>query len=340
MRALGLVLAPALALGLVAPAAAEPVTVTREQAVPARPGRDYTRLMTIHPGEHTYATDVTASGKVVLTRHGQDRVSDFLLLDPETKRRTPLPTPGDYPSILDLGTDEVWYVDSDRAGRATVYRYDRHRQRMRHFLLPDASQRPRYIDRVIGLEGDAIWFTTGDRQEHNDENVWSVDFGKPGTLTQQGRQLGNPTVVDGVLAWSKSGSADGPDLLVMRDLATDEVTRARLPDGCWREPSRVQGNGDRFVLDVGCQNPEGETVVADRSGELTTILDVESDEGDLGTSDRGVFFYWYFYDFTTGRLLDISDMRLGDGEPVSGPGAHPVQVWPQRGGKALVVRLK
>jgi len=276
----------------------------------------------------------------VLARYAGQRTT-YRLVDPETGRRTTLPSPDGTPDLFRISADEVWYADTARvSGQTTVYRYDRENRRMRSFLLPDVAERESYANRVIGIEGRTVWFTSGKKQEHNDEDVWSVQFGKTRTVASEGRHQGNPVVVDGVLAWSESPTVDGPDYLALRDLATGEVTRAQVPDGCWREPGRVQGNGTRFVLDIGCDHPEGETMVVDRSGEVTTILRVESDEGSIGTSDRGVFFLWYFYDFTSGKLFDISDLRYAEGSPVSGPGDHPVQVWPQSHGRALVVRLK
>lgn len=343
MRALGparpLLLSLGLTIGLAGPASAEPVVVTQDDAVHARAGRDYTRLATLHLGRDTYASNVTASGKVVLTTY-DDRGSHFKVLDPETGRRTYLPAPSDYPSIVEITAPTVWYVDSDREGLATVYRYDRSTNRMRSFQLPDASNRPGYVYRVIGVEGRTVWFTGGSRQEHSTENVWSVRFGRPETLTPQGRRLGNPTFVDGVLAWSEYGT-QGPSHFAMRDVATGEVTRAELPADCAPRGDRPQSdNARQFVLILSCDSPEIEAAVIDRAGEIATIIQVAMDDGALGTSDRGVFFYDLFYDFATGRLLDYSDISNAEIDPAGGSGEHPVQVWPQRDGRTLVVRLK
>lgn len=339
MRSLGLALLVVLALA--APAAADPVVVTHDDQVQPRAGRDYSRLMSVHLGDATEATYVTAGGKIVLSHYSESGPMTLRLLDPETGRSTTLPAPGKFPRIVEMTADTIWYSDTARvSGQTTVYRYDRQHRRMRHFLLPDVAKRESYDNRVIGIEGRTIWYTSGQKQEHNDENVWSVRFGKAGTVTSEGRRLGMPVVADGVLAWSEYGLGDDPSYLAMRDLATGEVTRAEIPDACSPEPSRIQSNGSQFVQDVVCDDPEGETIVVDRSGEVTTILRVESDEGSIGTSDRGIFFFWDFYDLASGKLWDISDKRYAEGSPVSGPGTHPVQVWPQRDGQALVVRLK
>lgn len=339
MRALGPALALLLTLGLAGPATAEPVVVTQDDAVHARAGRDYTRLATLHLGEDEYANAVTASGKVVLTSY-DDRGSHFRLFDPETGRRTYLPAPGRYPTMIDISAPTIWYDVVDREGLATVYRFDRSSKRMRSFRLPDASQHHGDVYRVIGVQGRTVWYTSGPRQEHSSEDVWSVRFGRPHSLAAQGRRLGNPTFVDGVLAWSEYGIR-GPSHFAMRDVATGEVTRAELPDGCAPRGDRVQSSdARRFVLILNCDLPEIEAAIIDRSGEVTTIIQVAMDDGSLGTTDRGVFFYDLFYDVTTGRLLDYSDIGNSEIDPAGGPGDHPVQVWPQRDGRALVVRLK
>ncbi len=114
-----------------------------------------------------------------------------------------------------------------------------------------------------------------------------------------------------------------------------------LPDGCVPRGDRPQSdNARQFVLVLSCDSPEIEAAVIDRAGEIVTIIQIAMDDGALGTSDRGVFFYDLFYDFATGRLLDYSDIPNAEIYPAGGPGEHPVQVWPQRDGRALVVRLK
>jgi hypothetical protein len=158
--------------------------------VHARAGRDYTRLTTLRLGEDTYPVEVTHAGRIVLQRYTH-RGSAFTVLDPESGRRTGLPGPDRFSSLLRITAGEVWY-----------------------------------------------------------------------------------------------------------------------------------------------------SVVVDRTGATTAILEVAMEDGALGTSDRGVFFYDKFYDFATERLLDVSDIGNAEISPLGGPGSHPVQVWPQRDGRALVVRLK
>lgn len=338
MRALGLALAVVLLLGT-APASAEPVVVTAGDAVKAQAGRDYTRLAALGPDRAGQVVEVTAEGQLVM---GPDDGSRYWLLDPQTGRRSSFPEPGRPSTLVELTADRIWFARSDQ-GRFTVYRFDRDARRMERFRLPEASQRPRHIERVIGFVGDTVWFTTGDRTEHFTEDVWSVRFRDSDTLTREGRQLGLPSLNHGLLASTEYGQGEEPGALVQRDLATGETSRTPLPDGCRPvDTGRPQVGGTHVTLDVWCPDArnEGETFVVDRNGEITAILDVEPDEGNLGTVDRGVFIHRYFYDFATARLLTITGLKRLVGTRASGPGDHPVQVWPRRDGRSLVVRLK
>jgi streptogramin lyase len=159
MRSLGLGLLVVLVLGLAAPAAADPVVVTRDDAVQPRAGRDYTRLMSIHLGDDTLATNVTASGKVVLTHYSYTKPTRIRLLDPATGRRTPLPAPAKNPEVVRITAGTIWYSDTARvSGQTTVYRYDREKRRMRSFLLPDVAQRESYVNRtqILTTDGDQV----------------------------------------------------------------------------------------------------------------------------------------------------------------------------------------
>lgn len=337
MRALGLVLAPLLLLGA-APAFADPVVVTEDDAVHARAGRDYTRIATVRMADpdEDHPLEVTAGGNIVVQGFdGHDPT--FTLLDPGTGRRKALPSPGRRPSLLGITGSTVWYLDSAGAGvPARIYRYDRGADRMRSFRLP---VKERDFAEVIGRDGTTIWFATGPRGEDSvASHVRTVRFGRPGTLTSYGRKY-QARYADGVLAWTRT-RADGVSQVVQRDVATGEVVRTDVPEDCWAGRHRIQGNGALFVTDLTCEDPEQKAIVVDRAGEITTILAIAMEDGPLGTSDRGVFFYDTFYDFATGRLLDISDIGNARISPVSGRGEHPVQVWPQRDGRALVVRLK
>lgn len=334
MRILGLALL--LVLALAAPAAADPVVVTGDDAVHPRAGRDYTRLAALHLPKHVQIDYVTTTGKLVLDRDGKGPA--LVLLDPETKRRSAIPSPGSYPSVLDFTATTIWYVDRLRlGGDLAIYRYDRVKQRMRSFALPDAGRHQHDVDRLLGTYDGRLYFATGPRYDHNYDDLWSVRFGRPGTLRSEGKHKDDAGLVDGLLTWGRF-AVDGPSHLVVRDLATGEVARWELPDGC-SAGSPLQGNGRELVLNVRCDDPEGETLVLDRSGTVTAVLVVDTDEGALSTADRGAMFDSHFYDFTSGRLLDLAKPRSSFRSPTSGPGEHPVQVWPQHG-RDLVVRLR
>ena len=339
MRVLGLALAITLLVGA-APAVADPPVVTADDAVQARAGRDYTRLATLRLGEDTYPVEVTPAGRIVLQRYAHGG-STFTVVDPESGHRAGLPGPDTYSDLLRVTATEAWYSDvNSRTGRTKILRYDRDTGRVRSFRLPEKFDRQ--VSYVIGLDGDTVWYgSTPPREDHVDENVWSVRFGRPGTLTPRGRHRGNPVYADGILAWTRRGADfDQPGRVLLQDVASGAVTTTEMPAGCSQRSNRIQSNGSEFVAVLACDRPEQKAIVVDRSGTTTAILEVAMEDGALGTSDRGVFFYDKFYDFATGRLLDVSDIGNAEISPLGGPGEHPVQVWPQRDGRALVVRLK
>ncbi|GAA1155160.1 hypothetical protein [Nocardioides aquiterrae] len=338
MRALGLALALVLLLGS-SPALADPVVVTPDDAVKARPGRDYTRLATIRPGEDGYPVGVTPAGRIVLQRYAHGG-NTFTVLDPESGHRKRLPGPDRGSGLLRVTASEAWYEDvNSRTGRTTILRYRRDTGRVRSFRLPEEFERQ--VSYVIGLDGDTVWYGSAPpREDHADRNVWSIRFGHSGTLTPRGRHRGNPVYADGILAWTRQPDVDRPGQVLLQDVATGAVTTTEMPAGCSQRSNPIQSNGSEFVAVLACDHPEQKAIVVDRSGATTAILEIAMEDGAFGTSDRGVFFYDRFYDFATGRLLDVSDIGYGDIWPLGGPGEHPVQVWPQSGGKDLVVRLK
>ena len=319
-----------------APAGGPPV-ITAGDALRPRAGEDYSRITTLHLRDGEAATYVTAAGDIVL---GRADGRAYVLLDPTTGRRRALPTPGRYASVVELSATAVWYADTGpTSGDTTIYRYNRATHHMRGFMLPDISGRKMYTNNLLGRFGGRLYYTSGPRQDHLYDDVWSVRFGEPRTLRREARHKVAPTLGGGALVWG-TFDLDGPNYLVMHDLATGTVTRAEVPDGCRPDEMPAQGDGQEFVLTPTCDDPEREGIVVDRSsGEVTAVLRVAMEDGALGTSDRGVFFHALFYDFSTGRLLDLSDVGNGGTSPVSGPGEHPVQVWPQQH-RDLVVRLK
>lgn len=328
MRVLGLALALLLLLGS-APAGAEPVVITERDAVKPQPGVDYTRIGTLTPAQTRSAVAVTDSGKVVLWKDGR-----YLLLDPETgdmSRRLPSPP---HASLIQISRYEVWYEGVD-AGRTTIYVFSRSTRQMSTFRLPQKQLKQRA--HMIGRGAYTIWFGTARPREDNIyENVWSVKYGHPRRLELRARHLGNALRNGDILAWTEPGR------IGLRDLAHDgETTWTAMPDGCDQRSNRVQGNGEEFVAVLACDRPEQKAVVVDRSGETKAILEIAMEDGALGTSRRGVFFYDKFYDFASGRLLDISNIDNAEIRPLSAIYEdQPVQVWPQRSGRSLVVRLK
>lgn len=342
MRALGTALALVLTAGLAStsatvpagtPAAQDPPIVTAADAVSPREGEDYTVLTTLHLPKHGFVDEIGQTGELAIYRDYQR--PHIVLLDPESGRRTPLPGAGSG-SVLDLTADALWLLEYDRRGYVDgIDRYDRTSTRLRRFTLPEVG-RERDANYLHGVYRGRWYFGTGRAIEHETEDLWSLRFGKPRTVRSEGRHKSHPRVVDGRLTWT-TFSVDGPSHVVLRDLDTDEVTRWAIPDGC-SAAKALRGNGTQLLLDASCDRPEGQTFVLDQHGDVTAILRVNVDEGSSGIVDRGVTFPTHFYDFASGELYDLDVPPLSRRTATSGPGEHPIQVWPREHGE-LVVRL-
>jgi hypothetical protein len=326
--------------------AAPPPVVSADDAVQPQEGRDYRLVRTLRNRDAHRAAGVTGSGEVLLTWYTgfQDHVH-HALLDPRTGHRTPLPDLGPVSEVVEVSRTRAVLVTPAPGPPVRVVFWNRDSGRERGFTLPEVRGR---LYRVLDVEGDRVWFRTGPAGEHDaPDHVWSVRFGRPGTLQHLG-WFAAPAVADGVLAHAVRRSGGAPDAVTMRDLTGGPATRVPLPDGCSVEsPSTsVETNGEQASVDAYCGDHET-TFVVDRTDGLVADLRVESDEGNLQTSDRAVSFYWYAYDLLTGRLLDVSDRaRLTGTPPSAGPGDRPLMIWPRgtddhdRPGRVLVVRLK
>jgi hypothetical protein len=326
--------------------AAPPPVVSAADAVRPQEGRDYRLVRTLRDRDAHRAAAVTDSGEVLLTWYSGSRDHvHHALLDPRTGKRTRLPDLGPTSEVIEVTRTRSVLVTPAPGPPVRVVLWNRDSGRVRGFTLPEVRGR---LYRVLDVEDDRVWFRTGPAGEHDSpDNVWSMRFGRPGTLHHVGFFTA-PAVTDGVLAHAVRRSGDAPDAVTMRDVSGGPATRVPLPDDCSVEPSStsVETNGEQASVDAYCGDHET-TFVVDRTAGLVADLRVEADEGNLQTSDRAVSFYWYAYDLTTGRLLDVSDRtRLAGTPPVAGPGDHPLMLWPRgtdrhdRPTRVLVVRLK
>lgn len=272
------------------------------------------------------------------------------LLDPSTGHRKALPAMG--PVGLVSAEGPTWtFVHTPPRRPPVVVLLDRATDRVRRFSLPEVPRRHRST--VLGVDGTTVWFTTNwnDGQPSSDR-LWSVRFGRPGSLTAQGHRS-SPVLADGTLAWVNSPT-EGPGVIVTRAAAGGPVTRVTLPEDCVARPDRLLSAGTRIVADTACPDRMGAagpaselrsqpTFVVDPSAGVVAELRVEPDEGALRASTRVVSFYWYSLDLATGTLYDVSDRTGGSGlPPTTGPGDHPIALWPRGhgdGARVLVVRL-
>lgn len=308
-----------------------PVVVDADDAVRPRPGKDYTLIATLHLPARSSVQHVTEDGRLVLVR---ERRPHLLLIHAETGRRTPLPSPGYAARVVDVDADVVWYVsEARRGGDVAIHRYDLASDQMRRSPLPDVGQGRNKSAHVLGPYGARWFFSVGPRREDpRPQDVWSFEPTSAMSAQREARRKTGPTLIEGHLTWGEG------DRVALRDLATDEVERWPVPEGC-TAGSGLRGGAAELVLDVRCDRPEGQTLVFDRTGTVTAILRVDADEGSYGTRDRGTFLADTFYDFTTGRLYDLRTPASSLRRPVSSDGDLPVQVWPQRE-RDLVVRLR
>lgn len=332
---------------LVATAAlAAPPVLTPDDAVRPEKGTDHDVLMTLRDTDARRAVGVTDSEEVLLTRYAGARdETHHVLLDPETGERRKVPFVAPTTSVLEATDDRVVLGGDVRQRRITVFTWDRAAGTTERFRLPDAGRNPR----VLAVEGDRVWFRTGPRSEHTTEDpVWTVLLGDNSSLEKVGRFSG-PAVDDGTLVHraDPSVATDEPEAVAFRDLATGETTTVTLPRRCVIEapPGALETNGSRASADSYCGRHEP-TFVLDRTGVLVELR-VESDEGNLGTSDRTVSLLGHVYDLATGRLLDVTGRRATPGlAPSAGPGATPVMTWPRgrdrhdEPTRVLVVRLR
>jgi hypothetical protein len=316
-------------------AGADPVVITRAHAVTPKAGRDYRVLTTLRGTDARQATAVTDDGQVLLTRYDHDGQTHFTLLDPRTGGRTRIPSPYHGTDVLEATAREVWYDAGKPMERPHVYHLDRRTTKVRGFVLPDApgaSENAAY--RILGFVGHRVWFATGSRGDTT-RDVWSVRFGRAGTIRAEARGKDNPVLDDGVLAWTRSEvGEDAPGRIVSRDVATGTTTEAEAPDGCSISPeSWPEVNGQQVAVDGSCgDGDDHQAFVADTSGHIEAIVDLADENGTLSMSDRALFFFWYLYDTRTRQAFDIWKIgRSGDANtpPASRPGAHPIMIWPR-----------
>lgn len=331
---------------LVATAAlAAPPIVTPGDAVRPEKGVDHDVLMVLTDAAARRTVGVMDSEEVLLTRYAGPRDEPHhVLLDPDTGERTEVPVMSPSTSVLQATDDRVLLGGPVQDRRITAFTWDRAAGTTEEFRLPDAGRNPRVLD----VEGDRVWFRTGPRTEHTTEDpVWTVLLGDNASLTKVGRFSG-PAVDAGTLVHRvEPSTTDEPEAVAFRDLVTGETTTPPLPRRCVIEaPSgALQTNGAQVSADTYCGRHEP-TFVLDRTGVLVELR-VESDEGNLGTSDRTVALLGHVYDLATGRLLDVTGRRATPGlAPSAGPGANPMMTWPRgrdehdEPTRVLVVRLR
>lgn len=323
-----------------------PPVVRADDAVRPQPGRDYRLVRTLRDRDARRASGVMESEEVLLTWYsGFHDTVHHALLDPWSGRRTRLPDLGGATVVLSATSSTVHFVRPAPGPPRDLVRLDRSTGHRRHFTLPEVPHARHYT--VLGLDDDTVWFKTGPGYDHDSpDDVWSVRFGRPGTLEHQGK-LSTPSLAGGVLAYAVRRTDGGPDSVALREVATGDTTKIPLPTGCSVESSftSILGNGDQVAVDSYCGS-HSPTFVVDRTDGVVADLRVESDEGAVQASDRTASFYRYSYDLATGRLYDVSDRTsLGGTPPTAGPGDRPLMIWPRgndRHGdptKVLVVRL-
>ncbi|GAA2136210.1 hypothetical protein GCM10009844_02290 [Nocardioides koreensis] len=328
-----------------AEAAGPPPVVRADDAVRPQEGRDYRLVRTLRDRDARSASGVIESGEVLLTRYTKSYDVEHALLDPRSGRRTRLPDLGGSADVLSATSSTVWFVRPAPGPLRDLVRLDRSTGHRRHFTLPEVPRARHYT--VLGLDADTAWFKTGPGYDHDSpDDVWSVRFGRPGSLEHQGR-FSTPTLAGGVLAYAVRRTDGGPDSVALREVATGDTVTVALPGGCsvgsrWET---ILGNGDRVAVDSHCGD-HSPTFVVDREDGVVADLRVESDEGVMQVSDRTVSFYWYSYDLATGRLFDVSGRSsLAGTPPAAGPGDRPLMIWPRGNDRhgdpttVLVVRL-
>jgi hypothetical protein len=163
-------------------AGADPVVITRADAVTPKAGRDYRVLTTLRGADARRATAVTDDRQILLTRYDHDGQTHVTLLDPRTGGRTKIPSPYHGTDVLEATAREVWYDAGKPMERPHVYHFDRRTTTVRGFVLPDApgvSEKAEY--RILGFIDHRVWFATGSRFD-TARDVWSVRFGRPGTI--------------------------------------------------------------------------------------------------------------------------------------------------------------
>lgn len=326
-------------------ALAAPPVITPDDAVRPHKGVDHDVLMVLSDAAARRTVGVMDSEEVLLTRYAGPRYeTHHVLLDPDTGERTKVPFVAPTTTVLEATDDRIVLGGDVRERRLTIFTWDRAAGTTERFRLPDAGRNPRLLD----VEGDRVWFRTGPRSEHTTEDpVWAVTLGDNASLEKVGTFSG-PAVDDGVLAYRADASvgADQPEAVSFRDLATGEETTVTLPRRCRVEApsSAIETTGTHASVDSYCGTFEP-TFVLDRTDVLAELR-VESDEGNLGTSDRTVSFLGHVYDLATGRLLDVTgDRRTSGLAPSAGPGTTPVMTWPRgrdrhdEPTRVLVVRL-
>ena len=329
-----------------AEAAGAPPVVRADDAVRPQAGRDYRLVRTLRDRDARRASGVMESGEVLLTWYsGFHDTVHHALLDPRSGRRTRLPDLGGATEVLSATSSTVQFVRPAPGPPRDLVRLDRSTGHRRHFTLPEVPRARHYT--VLGIDEDTVWFKTGPGYDHDSpDDVWSVRFGRPGTLEHQGK-FSTPTLADGVLGYAVRRTDGGPDSVALREIATGDTTKIPLPAGCSVESgfTSILGNGDQVAVDSYCGD-HSPTFVVDRTDGIVADLRVESDEGAMQTGDRTVSFYWYSYDLATGRLYDVSDRTsLSGTPPTAGPDLRPLMIWPRghdRHGdptKVLVVRL-
>lgn len=327
-------------------ALAAPPVVTPDDAVRPDRGVDHDVLMVLTDAAARRTVGVMDSEEVLLTRYvGPSSETHHVLLDPATGERTQVPFVAPGTSVVEVTDQRGVLAEFGSGRRIFLHVWDRVAGTTERFRLPDAGRNPRLLD----VEGDRVWFRTGPRSEHTTEDpVWSVTLGDDASLEKVGTFSG-PALDDGVLAYRTDASVgtDQPEAVSFMDLATGEETTVTLPRRCQVEAptSAIETAGTHASVDSYCGTVEP-TFVLDRSSVLAELR-VESDEGNLGTSDRTVSFLGHVYDLATGRLLDVTgDRRTSGLAPSAGPGATPVMTWPRgrdrhdEPTRVLVVRLR
>lgn len=324
---------------------AAPPVITPDDAVRPEKGTDHDVLMTLREADARRVVGVMDSEEVLLTRYvGPSYETHHVLLDPDSGERTQVPFLAPGTSVVEVTDERGVLAEFGSGRRIALHVWDRAAGTTERFRLPDVGRNPRLLD----VDGDRVWFRTGPRDEHTTKDpVWTVLLGDNDSLEKVGRFSG-VAIEDGTLVHRADPSVgvDQPESVTFRDLATGEETTVTLPRHCVIEApaGALQTNGTQTSADTYCGRFEP-TFVLDRTGVLAELR-LESDEGNLGTSDRTVSFLGHVYDLATGRLLDVTgDRRTAGLEPSAGPGATPVMTWPRgrdrhdEPTRVLVVRL-